>query len=83
MAQVKDSIKNKTTKGKAIRGQCNNDEENKNMEDQCDLSIDEINQEEASLSSNMQSSDKPEVQSNHVMEESILSEKNKVHILTN
>ena len=62
-----------------------NREENKVMEDQCDLSIDEINQEEASLNgeSSSKSSHMPasEKQSVH-QEENIIADQ-KMHILTN
>ena len=52
------------------------------MEDQCDLSIDEINQEEASLNggSSSKSSILPEAA---IPEENIISEPKNSHVLTN
>lgn len=51
------------------------------MEDQCDLSIDEINQEEAYLNGeSSRSSILPEAA---IPEENITSEQNKSHVLTN
>ena len=40
-----ESIKNKTNNDLLMDRSENNQEENKHMEDQCDLSIDEMNQE--------------------------------------